>query len=156
VKTPLPTLLTVCFAAVCLIAIGCGKEETTTVTTTPPPPTPSFDDHDHKHGPNGFPVVDMDDGTEVEFGFDKEFSMFTVMPPVAMDSEIEKIEIKTVTDGTEKVYAVKKDDWPGSWVLEDKELGTAMLMEDAVERTLIITKKDGSTMSAPVAPAEGH
>lgn len=158
-KTPLPKLFILTLAPAFLLAVGCAKEvETEDVVTTPPPSSEAAEDHDHdhKHGPTGLPVVEADDGTEIEWGFNEDEGAFLVIPPADLHDSIEEVVIKTVTEGNEKTYTLTFDQEEDGWILVDQELGTAMMMGDAVERTLVITGADGKVWTAAVAHVEGH
>ncbi len=163
-KSSLSSLIVTGLAFVCLVAIGCGREETvdlpSDIVTTAPPSTSGVSDHDHehdhKHGPNGYPVVDMNDGTEIEWEFDEDAATFLLVPPTEMADKIQTITVKSVVEGTENLYTFNQGEQPGTWTMQNQELGTAMMMGDAVERTLTITLSDGTSLTAPVAHFEGH
>ena len=144
-----------------LFALGCGSETTESPESPTAQETSTEDhghshDHGHKHGPSGYPVVTLDDGTEIEWDLDTLSGSFLVIPPADMAEDVESVVVKTMTEGEEKTYEFTKDAEPGRWALEDKDLSEAMTMGDAVERTLIMAMSDGRTVSGAVAHFEGH
>ncbi|MDG2221097.1 MAG: hypothetical protein P8L85_06940 [Rubripirellula sp.] len=159
-KTFIPSILATCALCFGLTLTGCNQGEPDNVVTTPPPSSEDVSDHghdhDHKHGPNGYPVVDLNDGTEIEWDFDSASGTFLLIPPAEMAESVKQIAVETTVDGTDSQYVFKPGEESGSWTLENMELGTAMMMGDAVKRTLVITLNDGNSMTAPVAHFEGH
>lgn len=159
-KTTGTSILTACLLAFGLTSIGCNQGESTDtesdVVTSAPPSSEHASDHDHKHGPNGYPVVDLNDGTEVEWDFDTASGSFLLIPPKAVADSVKEIAVKTSVEGTDNNYVFEAGEEPGTWTLVNMELGTAMMMGDAIERTLVITLNDGNSMTAPVAHFEGH
>jgi|SRR6056297_117953 len=152
-------------ALLLVASAGCGGGEETAADPAPPPSdevvseeAPEGSDHsahDHKHGPNGLPVVDLSDGSEIEWDFDEDTSEFTVIP---VDGEsVNAVRVETVVEGNEKTYEFEQQETEDDsrWVLTNEELGTAMMMGDAVERTLVVETEDGD-LTAAVQHFEGH
>ncbi|MEM1070277.1 MAG: hypothetical protein AAGG48_26480 [Planctomycetota bacterium] len=144
-------LLTSCLLGSCLLSLGCSDDVPGAGTAAG-----HVHHHDHKHGPNGYPIVDMDDGTEIEWDFDRSSGGFLLIAPTEMSDAIESVTVKAESDGTETDYAFEKGENAGVWSLVDEELGATMMLGDAAKRTLMITTTDGKTLTAAVAHFEGH
>lgn len=110
------------------------------------------DGHDHsahehpEHGLNGGHMVKLEDGSEIEVALNKEDDAFAIFPATPADvSSIKMISKVGEEETTYEFAASESEDSAGAFLLTSPELATAVRMGDAVEVTLVVETKDGST-----------